>query len=59
VRYLDTRILEKLDLCRHRAARPRRYIWLLWMQPHFRPHAGKLGLRVNVKWPVYARHGGA
>lgn len=56
MRYLDTRVLERLHLGGR--ARPRRYLWLVWMQPHFRPHGGRLGVRVNVRWPLHLWHGG-
>lgn len=59
MRYLDTRVLQKLGLGSGQGARPRRYVWLVWMQPHFRPHAGRLGVRVNVRWPVYLLNGGS
>lgn len=58
MRYLDTRALEQLGR-RPRAARQRRYVWLVWMQPHFPNGEHRRAFRTRLRWPVYVLHGGA
>lgn len=58
MRYLDTRVLSKLDRG-GRSARPRRYVWLVWMQPHLRDGTWRTAQRTVIRWPVYLLNGGA
>lgn len=58
MRYLDTRTLQKMET-RPRAARTRRFVWLVWVMPHLIDgprHATKTNA---LRWPVYLQHGAA
>lgn len=59
MRYLDPATIERFELDRDFKARPRRFIWLVWMQPHLRTGERKKALRTHLRWPVYLKHGGA
>lgn len=58
MRYLDTHVLEQMGR-RPRSARARRFVWLVWIQPHFPNGARRKAFRTRLQWPVYLLHGGA
>lgn len=58
MRYLDTRTLEQMGP-RPRSARARRFVWLVWVRPHFPTGEYRRAVRNSVGWPVYLLHGGA
>jgi hypothetical protein len=58
MKYLEPRTIEALGLDRPLKARPRRFIWLVWMQPHLRDGVPRTATRTQLRWPVYLRHGG-
>ena len=59
MRYLDTHTLEDMG-ARPRAARPRRFVWLVWVHPHRRCRKTmSIYVRRLPSWPRYLCHGGA